>query len=338
MLRRTPASPLALVWWGSFEGGGGATVGDLHAVENLSAALRQAGHDHDVLSHPALGIAGHRQVRDLFDIRREIETLVFVCGPIVQTDELVDLLAVHRKARKIAVGVSVISRHRDMAARFEAVLARDGLSRQSFDLAISHSRPCAAPLPGKRLKAGLCFRGDQRDYGDGMSEWARAERLLLQLAETFGLDTEPIDTVLRPGNEAAKIERQFETVDLVLTTRLHGSLYGLSEGKPVIAIDQIRGTGKVKPILNRIGWPLAYSIEEANEALLAGQMRRLLAEWPVEAVTSSQATILDLSSKARADAVALIGRGGHAEARTLTERASLLGTPPGSVGSGSTRW
>ncbi|OBQ77621.1 hypothetical protein A9K71_11520 [Mesorhizobium sp. WSM3873] len=306
MLRRTAASPISLVWWGSFEGGGGATVGDLHAVENLSAALRRAGHDHQVLSHPALGIVDHCQVRDLFDVRREIETLVFVCGPIVQTDELVDLLAVHRKARKLAVGVSVISRHRQMAARFEAVLARDGLSRQSFDLAISRSLPCAVPEPGKRLKAGLCLRGDQRDYGDGMTEWAKAERLLLQLAETFGLDTEPIDTVLRPGNEATKIEQQFETVDLVLTTRLHGSLYGLSKGKPVIAIDQIKGTGKVKPILNRIGWPLAYSIEEANEALLAGQMRQVLIEWPIEMVTSSQATILDLSSKARADAVALI--------------------------------
>lgn len=255
-----------------------------------------------------MGIVDHCQVRDLFDVRREIETLVFVCGPIVQTDELVDLLAVHRKARKLAVGVSVISRHRQMAARFEAVLARDGLSRQSFDLAISRSLPCAAPEPGKRLKAGLCLRGDQRDYGDGMTEWAKAERLLLQLAETFGLDTEPIDTVLRPGNEATKIEQQFETVDLVLTTRLHGSLYGLSKGKPVIAIDQIKGTGKVKPILDRIGWPLAYSIEEANEALLAYQMRQVLTEWPVEMVTSSQATILDLSSMARADAVALIGR------------------------------
>ncbi|RUV42481.1 MAG: polysaccharide pyruvyl transferase family protein [Mesorhizobium sp.] len=308
LLRRTAASPISLVWWGSFEGGGGATVGDLHAVENLSAALRRAGHDHQVLSHPALGIVDHCQVRDLFDVRREIETLVFVCGPIVQTDELVDLLAVHRKARKLAVGVSVISRHRQMAARFEAVLARDGLSRQSFDLAISRSLPCAAPEPGKRLKAGLCLRGDQRDYGDGMTEWAKAERLLLQLAETFGLDTEPIDTVLRPGNEATKIEQQFETVDLVLTTRLHGSLYGLSKGKPVIAIDQIKGTGKVKPILDRIGWPLAYSIEEANEALLAYQMRQVLTEWPVEMVTSSQATILDLSSMARADAVALIGR------------------------------
>ncbi|TIS53929.1 MAG: polysaccharide pyruvyl transferase family protein [Mesorhizobium sp.] len=308
LLRRTAASPITLVWWGSFEGGGGATIGDLHAVKNLSAALRQAGHEHNVLSHPTLGIAGHRQISDLFDMRREIETLVFVCGPIVQADQLADLLTVHRNARKIAVGVSVISGHQDIAARFDAILARDGLPRPSFDLAILRSEPCAVPPTGKRLKAGLCFRGDQQDYGAGMTEWLRAERLLSQLAEAFGLETEPIDTVLRPGNEAAKIERQFETVDLILTTRLHGSLYGLSKGKPVIAIDQVRGMGKVKPILDRIGWPLAYSIEEANETSLADQMRRTLAEWPVEALTSSQTTILHLSSKARADAVALIAQ------------------------------
>lgn len=142
-----------------------------------------------------------------------------------------------------------------------------------------------------------------------MTEWARAEGLLSQLAEAFGLETEPIDTVLKPGNEAAKIESQFEAVDLVLTTRLHGSLYGLSRGKPVIAVDQIRGTGKVKPILDRLGWPFAYSIEEANEALLATQLRRLMAEWPVEAITGAQETILDLASVARADAVAMITQG-----------------------------
>lgn len=304
--RHTTASPTTLVWWGSFEGGGGATVGDLHAVDNLSSALRQVGHDHDVLSHPALGIANHRQTGDLFDVRREIETLVFVCGPILPGDQLADLLAVHRKARKIAVGVSVISRHPDIAARFDAILARDGLPKPSFDLAISCSQPCTTPSAGKRLKVGLCFRGSQQDYGKGMAEWAKAEKLLLQLSEMFDFETEPIDTVLRPGNEAVEIERQFETVDLILTTRLHGALYGLSKGKPVVAIDQVRGTGKVKPILDRIGWPLAYSIEEASESLLVSQMRRIMAEWPVAAVTNSQATILDLSAKARSRAVALI--------------------------------
>ncbi|WP_156752640.1 hypothetical protein [Mesorhizobium sp. WSM3873] len=281
-------------------------MGDLDAVNNLSAALRRAGHDHDVLSHPTLGIADHRQTKDLFDIRNEIKTLVFVCGPLVEVDELADLLAVQRKARKIAVGVSVIPCHKAMASRFDAILARDGLPRTSFDLAISRSWPSAKPSPSRRLRAGLCFRGDQRDYGKGMTEWVRAERLLSQLAEAFGLETEPIDTVLKPGNEAAKIESQFENVDLILTTRLHGSLYGLSRGKPVIALDQIRGTGKVKPILDRLNWPFAYSIEEANESLLARQMRQLMAEWPVEAVTKAQKTILDLSSGARADAVAMI--------------------------------
>jgi hypothetical protein len=39
LFRPTAASPTTLVWCGSFEGGGGATIDDLHAVENLSLAL-----------------------------------------------------------------------------------------------------------------------------------------------------------------------------------------------------------------------------------------------------------------------------------------------------------
>ncbi|MEW6634609.1 MAG: hypothetical protein AB1440_27350 [Pseudomonadota bacterium] len=303
--RRTHPSPTTLVWWGSFRDGGGATIGDLHAVNNLSAALSQAGIEHDVLSHPALGIAGHRQVADLFDVRPEIKTLAFVCGPIVDSGELIDLLTVHRNARRLAVGVSVIARHRDVARRFDTILARDGVAEPAFDLAIASVRPCMPPA-GKRLKAAICFRGSQSDYGAGNTEWEKAERLLSQLA---GTDPVAIDTVMRPGNDAGRIERQFEDADIVLTTRLHGSLYGLAKGKPVIAIDQIKGTGKVKPLLDRIGWPFAYSIEEADKALLADATRRIRAEWPVGAVAKAQRAILELSAKARTDSVGLIGRG-----------------------------
>ncbi|WP_296742590.1 hypothetical protein [Mesorhizobium sp.] len=131
-------------------------------------------------------------------------------------------------------------------------------------------------------------------------------RLLSQLP---GTDPVAIDTVMRPGNDAARIERQFEDADIVLTPRLHGSLYARAKGKLVIAIDQINGTGKVKPLLDRIGWPFGYSIEEVNEALLADAMGRIRAKWPVEAVAEAQKAILELSAKARADAVGLIGKG-----------------------------
>lgn len=299
------AGETAIIWWGSLRSGGGATIGDLRAVENLSAELSARGHPHTVLTNHALPVSGHLAIDDLRSVGTGIETIVFVCGPLVEHRRLIEFLARQRSARKIAVGVSVLSNQRRMTEQFDLVLARDGLGRQSFDLAISSTRRCEPPTPG-RLKLALCYRGNQKEYGKGRADAARAESLLDGLASEMQADVIRIDTVLRLGNGADDIEEKFRSADIVLTTRLHGALFALANGKPVVAIDQIRGNGKVKPVLDRLGWPAAFGVEQVEPTRLYETVAAMLREWPIEAVSAVQARIASEAKAAIGDAADLV--------------------------------
>jgi len=73
---------------------------------------------------------------------------------------------------------------------------------------------------------------------------------------------------------------QFESVcarvDVMLTTRLHGTVLSLKNGIPVIAVDAISGGGKVLRQANAIGWPEAFAIDQATDAALDEALARCL--------------------------------------------------------------
>lgn len=303
-VRREPAPNIALIWWGSLSGGGGATIGDLQAVDNLSDALTAKGCAHQIITNPSLALP-HRLVPDLFDLRKKIQKIVFVCGPLVHNRELVDFLSIHRKSKKIAVGVSVVSHQRRMSELFDAVIARDGTEDPFFDIAVTEFKP--PRLPEERLgKVGLCLRGPQSEYGRDTCESQKAESLLRLLISELGLKMVDIDTVIRPENRADEIIQKFRDVDMVLTTRLHGSLFGLSEGKPILAIDQIAGGAKVSSFLKKIEWPYIFQAGNTSVDELVTCIEQWEAHYPLHAITTSQAHAREAASKTIAQSVNLI--------------------------------
>src|SRR5690606_31097499 len=88
-----------IIWWGIVPWG--ATIGDLRAVEHLSGELARRNHPHSIISHPDYGFPGHVPVADLSTVRRGIETIVFVCGPLVGSGKLDMFLAEHPRACKL---------------------------------------------------------------------------------------------------------------------------------------------------------------------------------------------------------------------------------------------
>ena len=298
-----------LIWWGSLPKGRGATIGDLHAVSNVSRALAKANWEHGVLTAAELSSSGHKSIRYLSDVKSGIKRLVFVCGPLVDSPELSYCLARHKSARKIAVGVSILPNHLHMAGRFDAILPRDGAPGAIFDLALA-TRGFELPAELQQHPsplAAVCLRGRQTEYGPGrLDQAARAQEIVETALLRTGIRSINIDTRLRPDNTAAQIEEKFRSVDLVLTTRMHGALYSLASGKPVVAIDQIPGGAKVTEVLRKLQWPLIHSIADINETILVDCIHEALSSGMKTAVTEARHRIITLSNTALDQAVQLI--------------------------------
>jgi hypothetical protein len=296
-----------LCWWGSMPGG--ATIGDLMAVNNLSAELHARGHDHAVLSHPRFATNGHISCRTLPVVRSEVRTLVFVCGPLLSHPRLVTLFTMFPAARKLAVGVSVLSGESKINRLVSRFVARDGMSPCFFDLAIGDVKAVCVPGRDRPLRVGLCFRGRQKEYGSANCQAGRAEALLERVAANMSSRPVRISTELS-CNSPHHIRSQLDEVDIVLTTRLHGSLLTLAQGKPVIAVDQIAGGAKVLPLLTRIEWPYVVPVEKASEERLADMARTMLHRWPVSEIVHSQGLALRLSRQAVQEAATLVTQSG----------------------------
>lgn len=312
--RRGPKSESrnALLWWGSFYDRKHLTIGDAHATANLSRGLAARGFKHCIVSRGSYPFESAPAVRRIADLRDDLESIVFVCGPLNEHAELRRLLERQPRARKIAVGVSVLANQRAFAERFDAVLARDGTASASFDLAPARFGDlprAAAPQPDQPI--GLCFVGRQGEYGAGrLSLHERAEGLLTESARRTGAPSRSISTLLVKGAASERdILAAFAGAQMIATTRLHGSLYGLLQGRAVVAMDQIPGGAKVQDVLGRIGWPLVLRADQADPEAVEAAFRTARSASIAEQVERARAELIRRSQAALGAAVRLIAGG-----------------------------
>lgn len=305
--RTLDAPSTVILWWGTLGHAGKVTVGDLHAVENLSRALGARGHTHAILSHPELRLPGHLAIEDIFSLRRTITRIVFVCGPLLDRAWLRDFFAVHAGARKFAVGVSILPGEHRMTARFDGLVARDGIAESFFDLA-PYGLTAGETLPHlPPRQVGLCLRGAQKEYGSGrLSLHDKAATLFAEAIRTHGFDTHEIDTELTPDHGPDEIAARFRSADLILTTRMHGALLGLAMGRPVIAIDQIPGGAKVTALMRRVGWPLCFAAETVTASDIEAAIAGIGSPATLAALSGARDTIQSLSLDAIERAANLI--------------------------------
>ncbi|GAA2825362.1 polysaccharide pyruvyl transferase [Aminobacter aminovorans] len=300
--RTIETPPTLLFWWGSYGFKGGPTIGDLMAVDNLSASLRRRGIEHAVISHPELQIPGHLPVDDIYSIK-PVRKVVFVCGPITDSRDLSDLLSIHRHAGKIAAGVSILPNQAKMNRRFDQIVGRDGIDPSYFDLAVSETvEPAGKNRPLETV--GICLRGPQSEYGARRAGMAlQAETILQDAVRGSGLRPLEIDTVLSPSNSAGAIHACFASSDIVLTTRMHGALLALAAGKPVIAIDQVPGGAKVTAVVGKTGWPFVFQAEKVSAETVRAALDELrTGNWRTQ-LLGAQARICALVEDALAASV-----------------------------------
>ena len=254
--------------WFSFPDGE-ATAGDLGAARVVAAWLRSAGVAHDVAYSPAFGDALTLERAD----PSHYSDLIFVCGP-ASGRQLEVLLQRFSHCRRLAVGVSCPDR--SCLELFDSVLARDGLPGEPVrpDLALLDS-DTVDERRDRWPTVAFVAANEQPEYGS-----AARHREVHEVIEEFLADQPvavlDVDTRIDPRSRRQRSANQVTGVlakaDLVVSTRLHGLVLGLSQHRPVVAVDPILGGAKVAAQCAALKWPAVVLPEELDYERLADML------------------------------------------------------------------
>ncbi len=247
-----------IVGWFSFEKCG-ATAGDLMARDLVGEWLDRAGYNYDVaLAPPFIGGVDWRSVDP-----KTYSHVVFVCGPFPLDRLTTDFVQYFSCCRLIGLDLSMIEPISDWNP-FDILVERDSSVGSHPDITFL-SRQAKVPI------VGIILVHPQQEYGD-KGKHLVAHDAINRLITSREMVVVPIDTGLDPNTtnlrSAAEVESLIARMDLVVTTRLHGTVLALKNGVPAIAIDPISGGAKVLRQTETIGWPLVFTIDSLTDEKL----------------------------------------------------------------------
>lgn len=252
-----PTTRVLVTGWSSFVHGE-ATAGDVLSMRHVSEILTAAGIPHDTAWSPRFRAEALHL--DDADVGR-YSHLVFVCGPI-HGEQVRSLHERYANCRRIAVGVTVVDPADAAVTGFHRVLARDDRTTSRPDLSVSARTACVAV-------AGVVLAPGQAEYGAARRHRPVHEALGRWLA---GLDCArvPLDTRLATDDwqhcaTPDQLASVFARLDAVVTTRLHGLVFALRAGTPVLAVDPVAGGGKVTAQARALGWPALVAAERVAD-------------------------------------------------------------------------
>lgn len=262
------AAAVLVVGWSSFLHGE-ATAGDVQSMDTVRDALHRAGFGAELAFSRVMCPSGGLVYDDVDPAGWT--RVVFVCGPLTGPS-IVELHARFAHARRIAVGVSVPDPHHPAVTGFATVIPRDGIGPGRVDLAARPPTAASSDLP----VVGVALAGAQPEYGDRQRHDAVHRTVTGWLAGAAGWPAAvlPLDTRLdprdwrlcaRPDQFAALVRR----LDALVTTRLHGLVFALRAGVPVVAVDPVAGGGKVTAQATRWDWPAVLPPECGTRELSA---------------------------------------------------------------------
>ena len=249
-----------------------STIGDVESLELVEGILNEERIPYDIAPYkPKFVPFIERSVTITSVNPADYTHLIAVCGPFWP-----DFLARHkidltRFEHCIRIGVNLtMVLPLDEWNPFHVLLERDS-SRTT--------RPDATFLQDTNMVplAGLCTIARQREYGERQRH-GEALGLFRHLIETRGLAAIEIDTRWpRERNSGylgspAEVISVIQRTDVLLTNRLHGMVYGLKAGVPVLALDPVLGGDKVMAQAKVVGWPAASTVEAATTEWLGEKL------------------------------------------------------------------
>ena len=241
-----------------------STVGDIESLEVVQAILTSEQIPYDVLPYKRELVPA---IQDSITISAldpsRYSHLIVVCGPI--WPELLERKGIRldRFAHCTRIGVNLtMVRPLEEWNPFHLLIERDSDRAARPDLTFAAP---AATVP----VLGLCTIARQVEYGDRQRH-PQAIALLKSIIDQHDVAHIEVDTRwprarniggLRSPAEILSIMRR---LDMLLTNRLHGMVYALRAGVPVLAIDSVAGGDKLTAQAKVLGWPAVTTVEEAS--------------------------------------------------------------------------
>lgn len=249
---------ILVVGWFSFEKCN-VTAGDLMARDLACEWIERAGYSYDVgLAPPFVGgVDWHLADANSYS------HVVFVCGPFPLISLTTEFVQHFSGCRLIGLDLSMLEPI-DNWNPFDVLLERDSSAGSHPDISFL-SRQAKVPV------VGIILVHPQNEYGDRCRH-QDANEAINRLIASREMVAVPIDTGLDPNTTnlrtAAEVETLIARMDLVVTTRLHGTVLALKNGVPVIAIDAISGGAKVLRQAETIGWSVVFPIDSLSDEKL----------------------------------------------------------------------
>lgn len=226
--------------------------------------------------------------------------LIFICGPCwpeLFTQNGINLRDFAHACR-IAINTTMIEPTGQWNP-FHHLLERDSERLSRPDLAFFTP---SKPVP----VVGLCLISEQLEYGNRQrhQETIAAMR---ELIERLGWARLELDTRWPVSRNAANIRNPAEfcslvqRVDLVVTNRLHGLVFALKTGVPVLAVDSIAGGDKVSRQARAVGWRTVFLSHELDVEKMMAAARWCVSDEGRQAAQGIARAIQPVGDLLRAD-------------------------------------
>jgi hypothetical protein len=244
--------------WFSFEQMG-ASAGDLFARDVVCDWLREIDREVDVALAPPFEGGVDWQAVD----PAVYSHVVFVCGPIGNGPPVDEFLLRFASCRMVGVNLTMLQPLEEWNP-FELLLERDSSRTARPDLVFLSEVPRVPVVGLVLIDAQPEYQRDRRESADEVIAAFIASREMAVVRIDTRLDENR--TGLRT---AAEIESLIARMDLVITTRLHGTVLSIKNGVPVIAIDAVEGGAKITRQVRTLDWPVFIRAEELDIDSLA---------------------------------------------------------------------
>jgi hypothetical protein len=244
--------------WFSFEQMG-ATAGDFLVRDVVCDWLKSADCAYDIaLAPPFTGGVDWRTAKP-----ENYSAVIFICGPFGNGYPVTEFLERFKHCPLVGMNLSML-KPLEVWNPFDVLFERDSSRAARPDLSFVST--------AKRVPVvGVVLVHPQKEYKKGaMHEFAN------QTIENFIASREVsrvnIDTRLDAGNNSlrtpAEVESLIARMDVVLTTRLHGTVLALKNGVPAIAIDPIAGGAKIRRQAEAINWEIVFTADKVTDKSL----------------------------------------------------------------------